>query len=82
MSDMPCTGCRATNRGRLFFAYLNHYMGDELVKRRVRLCADCVAEMLAPVLEGADYLESGQWVTVDIRGAFRHSMSLAKHAER
>jgi len=62
MSESPCTGCRATNRGRLFFAYVNHYAGDELTKRRVRLCSDCVADVLGPLLEGADYWENGQWV--------------------
>jgi len=81
MSDSPCTGCRATTRGRLFFAYVNHYMGDELVKRRIRMCADCVADLLAPLLEGADYLESNQWVTVDIKGAFTHSTVVANRAE-
>jgi hypothetical protein len=80
MSDTPCTGCRATNRGRLFFAYVNHYMGDDLVKRRIRMCADCVAELLSPLLEGADYLESGQWVTVDIRDASTRSTTAVNRA--
>lgn len=67
MSDVPCTGCRSTRNGRLFYAYLNHYAGDDLERRRLRLCRDCVADYLAPLLEGADYQEDGQWIFCEAR---------------
>lgn len=65
MSDSPCTGCRATNRGRLFFVYVNHYVGEEMQKRRVRLCNDCVIDLLVPLLETADYQEGKAWLPFD-----------------
>jgi len=67
MSDSPCTGCRSTRNGRLFFAYVNHYGFEDLEKRRVRLCQRCVAELLAPLLECADFLEGGAWQPFDLR---------------
>lgn len=62
MSDSPCTGCRRTNNGRLFYAYVHHFMNVDRESRRVRLCKDCVFEMLAPLLEGADYGEGNSWI--------------------
>lgn len=67
MSDSPCTGCRSTRNGRLFFAYVNHYGGEDLEKRRVRLCQQCVADLLAPLLECADFMEDGQWLSFDTK---------------
>lgn len=66
MSDSPCTGCRATSNGRLFYVYVNHYVNEDVEKRRVRICKNCVFDLLAPLLEGADYLENRQWVPVEI----------------
>ena len=40
-------------------------MEQEVTKRRLRLCADCVMELLAPLLEGADVLEGNQWTPID-----------------
>lgn len=58
-----CTGHGGPAKGRLFFAYVHHYTGDERQERRVRLCQDCVAELLAPLLEQADYREGDEWHT-------------------
>jgi len=65
MSDSPCTACRSTANGRLFYAYVNHYVGDDLEKRRVRLCTQCVVDLLVPLLEGADALEGKQWISIE-----------------
>lgn len=65
MSDSPCTSCRSTRNGRLFFIYVNHYLsGDALEKRRLRLCRECVFE-LGGFLEGADMMEGGDWCSVE-----------------
>lgn len=71
MSDYPCTGCRSTRNGRLFFAYVHHYMDEDLVKRRVRLCPNCCADLLAPLLEGADYKEGSEWIAIERSSALR-----------
>lgn len=67
MSDNPCTGCRSLRNGRLFYAYVNHYVGDEKEERRLRLCQSCVFDLLAPLLEGADYKEGREWVATEAR---------------
>lgn len=82
MSDSPCTGCRATNRGRLFFVYVNHYVEDEVGKRRARLCQGCVYDLLAPLLEHADYLENGSWQSQEIvTGQVTHTQTAPVAAE-
>src|SRR5215216_1171518 len=55
MSDYPCTGCRSTTAGRLSYVYVQHFVDDELVRRRVRFCRDCLASYLPPLIEGADW---------------------------
>lgn len=69
MSDSPCTACRATNNGRLFYAYVNHYVDEDLQKRRVRLCRDCVADVLMPLVESADWQVGREWETHEQRMA-------------
>lgn len=65
MSDRPCTGCRSTSNGRLFFAYVNHYVGDDLERRRVRLCRECIVELLEPLVECADKQVDGRWTEIE-----------------
>lgn len=65
MSDAPCTGCRSTNKGRLWYAYVHHYVGQEREERRVRLCKDCIVEVLVPLLESADWKEGDEWLPID-----------------
>lgn len=67
MSDAPCTGNRETDKGRLFYVYVNHYDGDTLVKHRARLCRDCIVELLAPLIENADVLQDTRWVPIEER---------------
>ena len=74
MSDSPCTACRSTSNGRLFYVYVNHYVGEDLEKRRARLCRDCVVDVLPPLLDGADYLENREWLTTE---QFARSVSTA-----
>lgn len=81
LSDRPCTACRATNNGRLFYVFVNHYVEDELVKRRVRICRDCVMELLPPLLEGADYWEKSEWLTADSASLGSTLISPAARAE-
>lgn len=70
MSDSPCTGCRATNNGRLMFFYVNYYDDQELLKRRCRLCQKCVAELVAPLIEGADFQNGKkEWQVAEFRVA-------------
>ena len=60
MSDFPCTSCRNTHGSNQYF-YVNWYDDRELVKRRLRLCRDCVMEFFA-FLEYADVRDaSGHW---------------------
>lgn len=74
MSDSPCTVCRSTANGRLFYAYVNHYMsGDTVERRRLRLCRDCVFEF-GSFLEGADYMEKGTWVSVEVASSARSNV--------
>jgi len=69
MSDFPCTGCRSTTYGRNWYFYVNYYDDQELIKRRARLCKDCVANIVPQLLEGADYQDDRKnWVPVE-----RHS---------
>lgn len=74
MSDSPCTVCRSTSNGRLFYAYVNHYMsGDTVERRRLRLCRDCVFEF-GSFLDGADYMENGIWVSVEVANRERNNV--------
>jgi hypothetical protein len=87
MSDSPCTGCRSTRHGRLFYAYVNHFMGTDMERRRVRLCQQCVFDLLGPLLEGADHQEDGQWRSIEEHTAAASETSSAKpvpiqHARR
>lgn len=77
MSDSPCTGCRSTRNGRLFFVYVNHYVGDEVEKRRCRFCRECIAELLAPVIEGADYQEGNRWIADQVTPVSQTTPTLA-----
>jgi hypothetical protein len=62
MSDRPCTACRSTTNGRLFFVYVNHYASAEDVEqRRARLCKDCVIDLVVPLIENADHREGNSW---------------------
>jgi len=64
MSDSPCTCCRSTRNGRLFYVYVNHYCAtEEKEERRARLCQTCVMDVLSPLLEGADYREGNEWIS-------------------
>lgn len=66
MSDFPCTGCRSTANGRLTYFYVNYYADQELVKRRARLCQNCVVDVVPQLLEGADYQdEQRNWIPVE-----------------
>lgn len=81
MSDYPCTGCRATNRGRLTYVYLQYFDDQELVRRRARLCADCVVDLLPPMLEGADYSgDNRSWIPVEVVRANTSVTGGAPHA--
>lgn len=81
MSDAPCTGCRRTNNGRLFYAYVHHFMNVDRESRRVRLCKDCVFEMLAPLLEGADYGEGNSWIPCEASLANDSRMNVQSSTE-
>jgi hypothetical protein len=58
MADMPCSCCDTGFSGRAFLAYVNFYDGDELVKKRVRLCQNCIVEHFLPLVENADEKDS------------------------
>lgn len=88
MSDSPCTGCRRTDNGRLFYAYVHHYMNVDREDRRVRLCKDCVFEKLSDLLEGADVQEGGVWTPLEAsrallsrESASTQHMGIVQHAE-
>jgi hypothetical protein len=80
MSDSPCTACRATNNGRLFYAYVNHYVDEDLQKRRVRLCRDCIADVLMPLVDGADWQVGREWETHEQRLARLDQEDSARYA--
>jgi hypothetical protein len=63
MSDAPCTGCRQTDNGRLFYVYVQHFPDDEFTKRRARLCRDCLAENLPPLIESSDHWDGQHWLS-------------------
>lgn len=66
MSDIPCTGCRSTSNGRLTYFYVNYYDDQVLVKKRVRLCRECVVDLAMPMLTDADSAgPNGAWQPVE-----------------
>src|ERR1700752_825091 len=62
MADSACTVHGGKVNGKLFFAYVNYYEDDVLVKRRLRMCSECVVAGFDPLIDGADeYTTHGQW---------------------
>lgn len=58
MADQPCSCCESGFSGRAFIAYVNFYDGDDLCKRRLRLCQNCIAEHFLILIENADEKDS------------------------
>lgn len=64
MSDYPCSNCRATNRGRLKYVYVTYFKGEDVIKTRGRLCAECFDGLLADYLAVAEIPDArGRWLT-------------------
>jgi hypothetical protein len=63
MADSPCTRCGERCNGKLFFAYVNYYDDEQLIKRRLRMCQECVFQHFGPLIEFADRQTTrGNWV--------------------
>lgn len=63
MSWSPCSNCRRTDNGRLRFAYLATFEGQERFSYRVRYCNDCFEALLTDVIHTAEVQNSaGQWI--------------------
>lgn len=65
MSYSPCQGCRSTNNGRLFYAYFQTFLEDDMLRYRLRLCRDCFAETVPQLQELADKEIDGTWIPSD-----------------
>ena len=58
----PCTICRSTGNGRLFFAYVSTFQGQTRIATRLRLCASCFDSALTMLLESGETQDpSGRW---------------------
>lgn len=78
MWQSPCTNCRRTDQGRLFFVYVKTYEGRVLIQRRLRLCAEDMDMMENTVLRAAECRNAeGQWLSLEERA----DMSPAEVAE-
>jgi hypothetical protein len=66
MADSPCTKCGEKCNGKLFFAYVNYYEEQELIKRRLRICQACVFDFFAPLIELSDRQSNwGNWIPAE-----------------
>lgn len=67
MSWSPCSNCRNTNGGRLRFAYLTTFEGEERISHRVKLCSACWDALLTDVIEVAERQDKlGRWLSRDV----------------
>jgi len=68
MSWAPCQSCRRTDNGRLMYAYLSTFKGEERLSFRLRLCEACYVDIIPPFQEIADKQgDNGQWLTQEER---------------
>jgi len=68
MPTVPCSNCRRTDQGKLYYVYLQHFVADDLVRTRGRLCRDCRDGILGDYFACCEERSPrGEWLTVEER---------------
>lgn len=63
MSWAPCSNCRQSGNGPLFFAYVATFPNGKRTSHRVRLCDACAHALLDDVFAIAEVQDSvGRWL--------------------